>query len=56
MAVSRHGNEDNFKMDLEEVGWGGMNWINLAHNVDTWRALVKNAVMNFQVNKMRGIS
>jgi hypothetical protein len=40
--------EDNIKMDLREVGWGGIDWINLAEDRDRWRALV-NAVMNLRV-------
>jgi hypothetical protein len=40
--------EDNIKMDLREVGWGGMDWINLAQDRDRWRALVY-TVMNLRV-------
>jgi hypothetical protein len=40
--------EDNIKMDLREVGWGDMDWINLAQDRDRWRALV-NTVMNLRV-------
>jgi hypothetical protein len=39
--------EDNIKMDLKEVGCGGMDWIDLAQGRDRWHALV-NAVRNLQ--------
>jgi hypothetical protein len=40
--------EGNIKMDIQEVGCGGMDWIDLAQDRDRWRALVK-AATNLQV-------
>jgi hypothetical protein len=39
---------DNIRMDLVEVGWGDVDWINLAKDRNRWRALV-NSVLNLQV-------
>ena len=44
----RHRWEDNIKMDLQEVGCGGMDWIVLAQDSDRWQALV-NVVRNLLV-------
>jgi hypothetical protein len=47
----RHRWEDNIKVDLKEVGWGGMNWNDLAQDRYGWWVPV-NAVMNFGVPQM----
>jgi hypothetical protein len=44
----RHRWVDNINMDLSETGWDGFDWIDLAQDIDQWRALV-NTVMNLQV-------
>jgi hypothetical protein len=40
--------EDNIKMDFREVGWRGMDWIDLPQDRDRWRAVVY-TVMNLRV-------
>jgi hypothetical protein len=44
----RRGWEDSIKIDLREIGWGGMDWIDLAQDRDQWRALMS-TVMNLRV-------
>jgi hypothetical protein len=44
----RRRGEDNIILDLQEVGWGGMDWIDMAEDRNMWRALVS-AVMNLRV-------
>jgi len=51
----RHRWEDNIKMDLQEVGCGGIKWLDLALDRDRRHTLV-NAVINFGFHKMWGIS
>ena len=47
--------EDNIKMDLQEVGGGCGDWMELAQDRERWPAFVS-TVMNLRVPKMRGIS
>jgi hypothetical protein len=44
----RHSWECGIRIDLREIGWGGVDWIRLAQYRDRWRPVV-NAVMNLQV-------
>ena len=55
LARPRRRWEDNIKMNLQEVGLGGKDWIDLALGRDRWLALV-NTAMNLRVSKIRGIS
>jgi hypothetical protein len=48
LGRSRRRREDNIKMDLKEIGFGDVDWIDLAQDRDRWRALV-NTVMNLRV-------
>jgi hypothetical protein len=38
---------DNIKMDLTEIGWDGIDWIDLAQDRDQWRALVNTAMKHW---------
>jgi hypothetical protein len=44
---------DNIKMYLREIGWGGMDWIDLAQDRDQWKAVV-NTIMNIRVTQNVG--
>jgi hypothetical protein len=48
LGRSRRRCVDNIKMNFREIGWTGMDWIDLAQDRDQWRAL-GNTVMNLQV-------
>jgi hypothetical protein len=45
LVIPRRRWEDNIKMDLQDLRWGGMEWTDVVQDRDRWRALV-NAVMN----------
>jgi hypothetical protein len=49
----RHRWVDNIIMDVREIGWGGMDWIDLVQDMDQWMALL-NMVMNLRVPKNVG--
>jgi hypothetical protein len=44
----KHGGYEFLKMDLREIGWDGLDWIDMAQDRDQWRALV-NTVLNLRV-------
>jgi hypothetical protein len=45
LGRSRRRWEDTIRMDLQETGYGGLDWIGLAQDRDRWRVVV-NAIMN----------
>jgi hypothetical protein len=49
----RHKWEYNIKMDLRGIGWGGMDWINMAQDRDQWGAVL-NTVINLRFHKIWG--
>jgi hypothetical protein len=42
---------ENIKMDLREIGWDGMDWIDLAQDRDQWRRALVKVLMNLRVPK-----
>jgi len=46
----RRGWENNIKINIQELGWGGMDWIDLAQDRDRWLALL-NAVMKYALRR-----
>jgi hypothetical protein len=45
--------KNEIKIDIREIGWGGIDWIHLAQDRDQWQALV-NTVLNRQFHKVLG--
>jgi hypothetical protein len=43
----RRRSEDNIKMELREIEWGGLNWINLSQDRGQWRAIVSTVRTQF---------
>jgi len=48
LGIPKRRREDTIKIDFQEVGCGGIDWIELAQDRDRWRAVVS-AVMNLRV-------
>jgi hypothetical protein len=45
LGRTRRSWEDNIKMDVREIGWSGVDWINLAQDRDKWPDLVKTVML-----------
>jgi hypothetical protein len=48
LGRAKHRWVDNIKIDLRDIGWDGMDWIDLAQNRDQWSSFV-NTVMNLRI-------
>ena len=53
LGRSWHRWEDNSRMDLQQVGWGGMDWVDVVQDRERWLAIV-NVEMNMQVTPIEG--
>jgi hypothetical protein len=53
LGIPRRRWEDNIQIDLQEVGCGGMDWLKLAQDRDSWRALL-HAVMSLRIPQNAG--
>jgi hypothetical protein len=53
LTSSSHRWENNSRMDLQQVGWGGMDWMDVVQDRDRWLAIL-NVVMNMQVTPIEG--
>jgi hypothetical protein len=54
IAFNRCRREDNITVDTQNVGWGDIDWIDLAQDMNRWRSVV-NAVTNLRVPKNAGV-
>ena len=54
-GLALEGGGGNIKTDLQEMVWGNMDWIDVAQDMDNWRALGK-VLWNFELCKMQGMS
>jgi hypothetical protein len=56
LGRQKHRSVDNIKMDLREIGWGVMDWINLEKGRDQWTALVNTVMSLWGFQKLLGSS
>jgi hypothetical protein len=49
LGRTRYGWKDDIKMDLREIGWRGMDWIDPAQDRDQWRALMNTVITCWEI-------